>query len=87
LKEAINETTNIVFLNHLSGECNNISLVSQGISRLQRQLDPKFQWVICLRTESSAVAVYRQTQVQLHGGITNHTYAPLPPTSLEDFFA
>lgn len=88
LENVITERTRVVFLAHLSGECNTPDLVANKIDGLRKYLKDKkdlsFDWIICRRDASSSILEFDGKVVKISEGMSNHSYVPGEQSSYLD---
>ena len=75
LRASIGERLKVVFLAHLSGECNNMAIVANEINSLKKSIEQRgkfvdWKWIICPRHESSTIVRYDDNLV-LEGGMSS----------------
>ena len=79
LESVVSKQTKVLFLGHLSGECNTPNVVGQLISSFKSYCVDKlpskssWMWIICTREESSTLVEYNNSLL-LDGGLSELTY-------------
>ena len=68
-KQIISDRTKAVYLGHLSGECNDESIVVKQMEKFTK-VQP-VNWVVCTRSRESAKFVSTKSGFDIQGGLTN----------------
>jgi phosphoribosyl 1,2-cyclic phosphodiesterase len=84
LKEVLGDYTKLIFLGHLSGECNSPKLVIDAFSKVFEEL--KIDWIICERDKTSTLIEVKDDNNILTGGLCNHTYIKDKTNLIDQFF-
>ena len=68
INEVVSEYTKIVYLAHLSGECNKPSIVASEIEPARRSSSYEYEWVICPRDKASSIARFENNTLSSNNG-------------------
>ncbi|MFV2015504.1 MAG: hypothetical protein ACC656_08765, partial [Candidatus Heimdallarchaeota archaeon] len=69
-KQIISDRTKAVYLGHLSGECNDVSIVVEQMKKFAN-VRP-VNWVVCTRSRESAKFISTKLGFEIQGGLTNN---------------
>ncbi|OLS27471.1 MAG: putative metallo-hydrolase YycJ [Candidatus Heimdallarchaeota archaeon LC_2] len=68
-KQIISDRTKVVYLGHLSGECNDEFIVAEQMKKFTK-VQP-VNWVVCTRSRESAKFISTKFGFEIQGGLTN----------------
>ncbi|MDH5404439.1 MAG: MBL fold metallo-hydrolase, partial [Candidatus Heimdallarchaeota archaeon] len=85
LVNLIDSEVQMVYLAHLSGECNSINEVAISVNQVYSQ-QSKWKWCICPRYEVSSITTFNSGNLSISNGITNETYKKLINFKLDSYF-
>lgn len=84
-KQIISDRTKAVYLGHLSGECNDESIVVDQMKKFTK-VQP-VNWVVCTRASESAKFTLKKHNYEIQGGLSNFTEDKNPiDNGLDSFY-